>query len=99
MAFNTDFYRTHKCSILLYGDKLRRISHRWVKNCVKYGYEILTSFLFRRFHKILKASIKFLISVRPSVRMEQFDPNRGILMKFYEYFSKICPENSSFIKI
>jgi len=40
------------------------------------------------------------MSVRLSVRMEQLDFTGWIFMKFgFEYFSKICGENSSLLKI
>ena len=67
-------------------------------------HKILLHFLyfFRRVHKLRKASISFVMSVRPSsVRKEQLGSK---WMDFHEvwYFSifpKICWENSRFIKI
>jgi len=74
---STDFYRTHKSSTALCGDQLQRISHRWVKNNGESGHNILTSFLFRLFDKIPKATYNLVMSVRPSrlsARMEQLGP-------------------------
>ena len=57
------------------------------------------------FAKLRKATITFVMfvrsSFRPSVRMEQSGlPLDGFSWNFvFKYFSKICPENSSFIKI
>ena len=56
------------------------------------------------FSKLRKVTISFIISARPSVCLcilpsarNKSAPIGRILIKF-EYFSKICPENSSFIK-
>jgi len=49
------------------------------------------------FAELRKATVSFVMPVRPSVRFEQW-----ISIKFYIlsiFFSKICRENSSFIKI
>jgi len=50
--------------------------------------------------KLPKATISFVMSVRPSVHKDKSAYNGRISMIFdIEYFSKICRENSSFIKI
>ena len=54
--------------------------------------------LFRRYRKISKSDYYFGMSVRPSEWRNSVLSGR-IFMKFYEYFSKICRENSTFIKI
>jgi len=47
-----------------------------------------------------KATISFVMSVRPSVHMEQLGSHWMDFMKLiFENFSKICREDSSFIKI
>jgi len=47
-----------------------------------------------------KATYSFVMSVRPFVRMEQLRSQRKDFREIsYENFSKICRENSSFIKI
>jgi hypothetical protein len=58
-------------------------------------------YLLRRIRKIAKAAISFYISVCPSVHprgttrlpMSGFSPNF-----IFQYFSKICQENSSLLK-
>jgi len=62
--------------------------------------QVLLLVFFGAFAKLRKAPLRFM-SVRPSVRMEQpgshwknFSWNL-----IFEYFSKICRENSGFIKI
>jgi hypothetical protein len=57
--------------------------------------------MFRRFRNIAKATVCFM-SVRPSVRTKHLgsrctDFDEIWFLEFF--FSKICPENSSFIKI
>jgi hypothetical protein len=50
--------------------------------------------------KLRKAIISFVMPVRPSVHMDESAHAGRFSMIFdIEYFSKICRENSSFIKI
>jgi hypothetical protein len=52
------------------------------------------------FAKLWKVNISFVMSVCPSVRMEQLGSHWPDCHEiWYEYFSKICWANSSFIKI
>ena len=54
------------------------------------------------FAKLRKATISFVMSVHPSIcpRGTTWLPIDGFSLNFiYEYFSNICRENSSFIKI
>jgi hypothetical protein len=52
------------------------------------------------FEKLRKATVCFIMSARPSIRMEQLGSFWTNLMKFwFDCFSKICLEISSFIKI
>jgi len=52
------------------------------------------------FAKSRKATISFVMSVRLYVRIEQLGPHRTDFHEMlYEDFSKICRENSCFIKI
>jgi hypothetical protein len=53
------------------------------------------------FAKLGKAAISFVMSVRPSVRLEQLSSHWTDLHQiwYFLYFSKLCRENSSFIKI
>jgi len=51
--------------------------------------------VFRPFHKIAKSDYSFVMSVHPSAQ-NNLAPTRHLT---FEYFLKICPENSSFIKI
>jgi len=64
---------------------------------VKRFSEHLTKFSFQtlsqNFEK--KTTISFVMSVYPSVRMVQLGSN---WTDFLQYFSKICRENSNFIK-
>jgi hypothetical protein len=56
---------------------------------------------FRRFRKIPKRENELVMSVRPSFRMEQLGSHWTDLheIPYLSIFSKICIENSSFIKI
>jgi len=51
--------------------------------------------VFRPFQKIAKSDYSFVMSVHPSAQ-NNLAPTRHLT---FEYFLKICPENSSFIKI
>jgi len=53
------------------------------------------------FAKLRKTTVSFVMSVRPSVRPHgtRLPLNRFSLNLICEYFSKICPENSSFIEM
>jgi len=54
------------------------------------------------FAKLRKATISFVMSVCPSVRLSAWSnsaPTGGIFMKFDEFYFLICGENSSFVKI
>jgi len=56
---------------------------------------------FRCFRKLRKATISFVMSVRLSAQPHGTNrlPLKGISLNLlFEYFSKICPENASFIK-
>jgi hypothetical protein len=55
---------------------------------------VLNEFL-RAFAKLRKTTVSFIMSVRPYVSKEQF----GSYWTDFELTSKICRENSSFIKI
>ena len=57
--------------------------------------------LFRRFAKLRKATISFVMSVRLSVRMEQLGSQWTDFDKIWclGFFPKISPENSTSIKI
>jgi len=58
--------------------------------------------LFRRVHKIVKIDYWLRhvgLSVHPSIRMEQLGCHGTAENVIFEYFSKICLENSSFIEI
>jgi hypothetical protein len=60
------------------------------------------SYLVRRVSKIAKLTLSFVLSVCPSVRMEQLASTRRIFMKFsmiFQYFSKLCRQNLYSIKI
>ena len=53
---------------------------------------------FDAFAKFRKASMIFVMPVCPSAR--NYSSPKKISQNFiFEYFSKICPENSSFIKL
>ena len=49
--------------------------------------------------KLWKEAISFVMSVRPSVRMDSASTGRIFMKLEFEEFSKICPENSRVIKI
>jgi len=57
--------------------------------------------LLGAFAKLRKATISFVLSVCPSVHMEQLGSYWADFheISMFEYFSKICPENSSLAKI
>jgi hypothetical protein len=58
---------------------------------------IRTVFLFA-FSKLRKATINPAMSVCPSVHTEQLGPHRKDFHEIlYEYFSKICRENTGFV--
>jgi len=66
-----------------------------------YGYRRA---IFRRVHKLRKATISFVMSVCPSAHLSawnNFAPTGRIFMKFVirGFFSKIYQESSSFINI
>jgi len=57
--------------------------------------------LFRRVFEIAKSDCFFVMSVRPSVRplgTTRLPPDGFSWSLIFEYFSKICRENSSFVK-
>jgi hypothetical protein len=51
------------------------------------------------FAKLRRATISLVMSVRPSVRKVQLTLNGFLWNLTFEYFLKVCRENSSFIKI
>jgi len=53
------------------------------------------------FAKLRKTTISFVMSVRPSVRMEQLGSHWTDFHEIWylSIFSKVCWENSSFIKL
>jgi hypothetical protein len=55
--------------------------------------------LLGAFAKLRKATMSFVIPVRPCVRMEQLGAHLTGFHEIEYFFSKICRENSSFIKI
>ena len=58
-------------------------------------------FFLRAFAELRKAAISFLMSVRLSNLLHGTTrlPLDGFLYFIFEYFSKMCRENSSFIKL
>jgi hypothetical protein len=50
------------------------------------------------FEKMRKAIINFVMSVCPSVQVEQLGSHWTDFHEIWYYFSKICGENSSFIE-
>jgi len=52
------------------------------------------------FTKLRKRLFSFIMSVRPSIRMEQLGSHWTEFHEIWrKYFSKICQENSSLVKI
>ena len=74
-----------------------------MQETIQYGIqEKMNYVLLGAFAKLRKPTVSFVMSVSPFVCMEQVGCHGfgGIFMKFdFEYFSKICRENSSCIKI
>jgi len=67
-----------------------------VNTCVIFSYRPFVG----AFAKLRKAAIGFVMSVRLSVRMKQFGSHcSDFNVILFEYFSRICREKSSFIKI
>jgi hypothetical protein len=63
------------------------------------GSLIIFLILLGAFAKLRKATSSFVMPVRVSVIMEQLGSHWKDFQEMFEYFSKICPENSSATKI
>jgi hypothetical protein len=64
-----------------------------------FPYTTLTEWFLGAFAELQKVTISFVMSVRPSVRMEQLSYHWKDFHENDFFFEKICPETSNFLKI